>query len=320
MSASGTIRRAWTQRFILGVSASVHGRRCYGPEMTDDEDEDSVDAMSGLAGAVSAVAKSPQAKESSRLLGRVLGPAADEIGEALRRYTSLRVENVGRVVEKANEKGDFSREGMVPPRLAHRLLEEGSYCDDELMAEYFGGLLAAGRTLDGRDDRAVVWSDVVANMSVLQIRAHLILYREWSVRLSGRSDVALPMAAGRREVLMHVDLLEFLDIANEGSGIGDEDAITHILHGLIRADLLGDYYAYGPRANLNVETDYPAPLIVMPSGSGMELYGWAQGVAGMGPHNFIDRSESIAEDYIPRLTRVSLPGLSDPPSVGGRSD
>src|SRR4051794_14534377 len=81
----------------------------------------------------------------SRTVDKVLGPSAEHLGEILNeRLTEFRARNIGRVIEAADRKG--GRDGTVPPRVAHRLLEDGSYCDDELMAEYLGGVLAGSRT------------------------------------------------------------------------------------------------------------------------------------------------------------------------------
>ncbi len=84
------------------------------------------------------------------LLKRVLGPPADALGDALARWVEFRTVNVGRVVEIADRKlsarGDQA--GEVPIRVGARILEEGSYCDDQVVAEYLGGVLAVGQDGD----------------------------------------------------------------------------------------------------------------------------------------------------------------------------
>lgn len=189
-----------------------------------------VDPLSGAAVAKALSAAGGEgAKETGRLLGRVLGPSADEIGEALRRYTAFRVGNVARIAEKAESKGAGRGEREVPPRVAHRLLEEGSYCDDELMVEYLSGVLAASSTPGGRDDRAVVWSDMVTGLSSLQVRAHFLLYREWAVRLHGRSDLNLGMEAPRAQCEIHVELVEFLNALVAGHNVDPIAAVNHAI-------------------------------------------------------------------------------------------
>jgi hypothetical protein len=109
------------------------------------------------------------AKTTSGLLSRALGPAADEIGIWLGRLTHFRLNNIQRIAMAAEKRGG---EGVIHPRVVHQVLEDGSFCDSELLAEYFGGILASSRTPDGRSDIGVSWSSVVASMSSVQIRGH----------------------------------------------------------------------------------------------------------------------------------------------------
>lgn len=258
-------------------------------------------------------------REGERLLARVLGPSADEIGEALRRYTSLRMRNVGRIVEKADRKQrGRAGTGKVPPRVAHRLLDDGSYCDDELMAEYLGGVLAASKTPNGRDDRAVVWSSLVASMSTLQIRAHFLLYREWAAVLQGRSDILLGQTKARMDTQMHIELASFLESLCRDGDVPHLEALSHAILGLRRLDLLGTEFGWGKSealAKSGFKGPYGSALVVTLAYQGLELYGWAQGVAGLSHQDFITRAEVFGEEEIPRLRDVSFPRLPDAPEA-----
>ncbi|NTW42262.1 MAG: hypothetical protein HGA44_20705, partial [Cellulomonadaceae bacterium] len=122
-------------------------------------------------GLVTKAASEEATKVGGHLLTRVFGPSADEIGTALARWTAYRVGNVKRIVEGADRKGG-DREGGVSPRVAHRVLEDGSWSDDTVVVDYLSGVLAGSRSLDGRDDRGVVWCTLISGMSALQLRAH----------------------------------------------------------------------------------------------------------------------------------------------------
>jgi hypothetical protein len=76
--------------------------------------------------------------QSAQWLSRVFGPSADAPGQALGRGTEFRLRNIGRIVEKADQKlGDRADgPGSVPLRVIGTILDEGSYCDDELIVEY----------------------------------------------------------------------------------------------------------------------------------------------------------------------------------------
>ena len=272
--------------------------------------------VGGLLKAAGAAAANEGGKAIPGVISRVLGPAADEIGEALRRYTAFRVGNVERIAIVADRKsGGGNTEGQVPPRVAHRLLEEGSYSDDELMAEYLGGVLAGGRTPAGRDDRAITWSELVSSLSTLQLRAHFMLYRAWAERLRGRIDLGLWEEKNQRKAMLHIDVTDFLSplIGDGGSRSGAGSCNSRP----IRHGLLGPWHAWGLREHTNFKTSpFDVVLVVQPSPSGMELFGWAMGRAGLTPAEFTSLDDEW-DTSLPRLSRVALPSLPAVPEEEG---
>lgn len=255
-------------------------------------------------------------------LKRLVGPSVDEIATAMARWTSFRVGNVERIGEAASKKvGD--REGQVHPRVVHRLLGEGSFCDDEIMVDYLGGLLAASRTPGGRDDRAVAWSDLVTGLSSLQIRAHYLIYREMALLLRGRKDLELGRSSVRRSAALVIPLEPFAVAVAGASGVEPGEALTHAMIGLIRAGLANDTdVAWGDemsdfwsvvRQPITGVTFGPS-IVVVPSFQAMELYGWAQGVAQPSAY-FTQWAEWFdVEPPLPPLNGV-MPVLPPPPDT-----
>ena len=239
---------------------------------------------------------------ASSLLVRVLGTSADAVDEALRRYTAYQLRNVERILQRADAKSRSAEESSsVSLRVAHVLLEDGSYCDDELMADYLGGLLAGSRTPEGRDDRAVAWSKVLTSLSSLQVRAHYLLYREWAARLRTVAVYELGVDAGRMQATMEVASSEFVKFLVAESEVDENDAISHAIGGLARVGLLEDKYLYNNDA-----------VRVVPSIMGIELYGWAQGLPGLSPRGFASKAQPFdLEDAIPRLSSVIFSKLPE---------
>lgn len=236
------------------------------------------------------------------LLARVLGPSADAVGEILRRYTEYQLRNVARILECADAKSRSEhRDSIVNLRVAHVLLEDGSYCHDELMASYLGGLLAGSRTPQGRDDRAVAWSKVTTGLSSLQLRAHYLLYREWAARLRVVGVYDLGVDAGRVQATMEISSSEFAKFLVGDSEVDENDAMSHAIGGLIRVGLLDDRFFYNGEL-----------VRVIPSITGIELYGWAQGLPGLSPRGFASKAQPFdLEDAIPRLSWVNFPRLAE---------
>lgn len=266
-----------------------------------------------IAKAIAIVNQEEQGAEAQAaatgLAMRMFGPFADEIGEALRRWANYRFRNVGRVIAKTVEKSSALDRGIVNPRVARILLEEGSYCDDELMAEYLGGVLAASRTPSGRDDRAVTWSGLITSMSSLQVRAHFLIYREWAARLHGTTDLNLGTDPGQISATTDFEFWEFASALVSDSDVRATEAVLHSVLGLIRIGLLGDTYAIGDREGLSVldpEPRFAEVLRARPTPVGLEMYGWAQGLPGLTSQAFLSKAEVFALEYIPRLVQVDV--------------
>jgi hypothetical protein len=215
--------------------------------------------------------------EKQGLLTRVLGPSADSLGAALGQYTEFRLNNVARIAEKADKKKQ--NRGSVPPRLAHKIIEEGSYCDDEVMAEYLSGVLAGGSTDVPGDDRAVSTTTTLTGMSSVQIRCHYLLYREWNKHFIGKTDLNLTDIATLRGYRLKVDLEPFI----KALGLPwDNTLLLHVMAGLAERGLINAEYRWGP----NGASPYATALFASPSFSGLDLWGWAHGYKGLFPDDF----------------------------------
>lgn len=249
--------------------------------------------------------------DSGKLMSRLLGPACDVIGEWLADKASYRLNNVHRIVGSAAGKTNLEIHGEVPPRVAHRILQEGSFSDDQLMAEYLGGVLAASRTPSGRDDRGVAWNDIVSSMSSLEVRAHFILYRAWDDALHGRADVNLWKQEDRRSARLFADEIEFQQrLLATSDGVPVSDALSHALLGLERRGLL-DSAAWGTRDYVRYQNhDFAYVITAELTLAGIELYGWALGLPGLTADGFTVHGRPWTDESLPRLVGFSLPGVS----------
>jgi hypothetical protein len=257
------------------------------------------------------------------LVLNVFGPMTESIGEALGRFTDYRLGNVQRIAKVADRKSvKAGRDGIVNPRIARSLLEEGSYCDDELMAEYFGGLLAAGRSPSGRDDRAVAWTSMLASMSALDVRLHFILYREWAYALAGlleRDEDAVSYNQGL--AAMYVDLDAVVAALRLEDDDQDEDLsagqalnlATRAVTGLGRHDLVDrNHWSVGATNKMPdppPELPFADAILVVPTYPGIELFGWACGMPSFNFRDFISLSEVPEFEGDIARPRVVLPHL-----------
>ena len=262
-----------------------------------------------LAGAGAAAAKST-GEETGKLMSRLLGPTADVLGQWLADLTSYRLNNTRRIVENAAGKTEPGVQGEVPPRVAFQILQEGSLSDNELIAEYLGGVLAASRTPSGRDDRGVSWADFVNGMSALEIRAHFMLYRAWEEALRGQADVDLWTQADRDTIRLYVDEIEFQQLLVVGSDVPTADALSHALIGLQRRGLI-TASGWGSRDHVTFKNhNFTYVISTNITFAGIELYGWALGLPGLTASDFTKHDRQWAEEDLPRLTRFTVPGIA----------
>lgn len=105
---------------------------------------------------------------------KVLGPTFDEIGNDLAR---VYVRGRDLIFSAARKKIPHIEDGkQANLRVARDILWNGAFSDELISAEYFGGILAASRTEDGRSDETIPFVDVVKAMSSSQLKLHYDIY------------------------------------------------------------------------------------------------------------------------------------------------
>lgn len=212
---------------------------------------------------------------------KLLGPTAEYLGNGLRDLAKKRADNIGRIFQKAEKKlgAKIEQPGEVPPRVLKAVLDEGSFCDDELAAEYFGGVLASSRTDLGRDDRGARIAKILDGLSSYQIRTHYLIYGTVK-NLFASSGLPLNMD-GRPKMQVYLpfggyaDAMEFSQTESKQYG----QLLTHTFFGLSSEDLIDSHWQYGPKESLIKLYAHAKDggIVCQPSALGAELFLWAFG-------------------------------------------
>ena len=222
---------------------------------------------------------------------RVLGPSADYLGEELRQYTQKRVENVHRIFRKAEERlGDRIDEGgRVPPKVIKEILDDGSFAEDELAVEYFGGVLASSRSGVNRDDRGAAFAKLVSQLTVYQLRSHYAMYLLFKDLYDGEA-LEPGNHDDRRAMTTFMPYNSFAVALDLGSEEDFWALLTHSMFGLSRLDLIGEHWQLGSASQLQkIWSQVPDEgIVVQPSALGVELFLWAQGLGHIQNHHFLD--------------------------------
>jgi hypothetical protein len=107
-------------------------------------------------------------------LQKAFGPALTEIGEDLKKiYAKGRDKLIAAAYRKIKNPDDGKQANL---RVSRDVLWNGAFTEDEVCAEYFGGILASSRSVDGKDDDAIQFVDVIKSMSAKQLRLHYTIY------------------------------------------------------------------------------------------------------------------------------------------------
>ncbi|CRX39196.1 hypothetical protein [Estrella lausannensis] len=226
------------------------------------------------------------------LVIKVLGPTADYIGDGIKAFTEKRVQNLNRIFKRTSEKIDKRGilTGSVPPRILKNILDEGSYVDNELAAEYFSGALAASKSDRSRDDRALTILKLLSSMSNYEIRLHYILYSAFREAFlsSGKFNVTDINKSINCELF--VPISQFIDSFALEPGEDINTILEHALPGLGTRDLINQAYAYGGKEFLakRFKTAGDGGIIAAPSLLGAQLFLAAHGYLEISANKLCD--------------------------------
>ena len=243
-------------------------------------------------------------------ISKILGPTAEYLGNELKSFAQKRIGTVGRILSNTEKKlGErVDSPGRIPPKVLKTIINEGSYADDEIAVEYFGGVMASSRTAVDRDDRGARWATTIDDLSVYQIRTHYLLYSTISQLFSNTSN-SFDVQNNRRKMELFLPFqYYFIAMEFEQPEWENPQILNHIFHGLSRDGLIGDNWRHGPRSFLErTVTGVPTGGIVCtPSALGAELLLWAFG-HGDKQLDFLFSAEFTSEiEGIPRAVSNSI--------------
>lgn len=243
------------------------------------------------------------------IVEKILGPTAEYIGVGLKNWTENRVNNVKNIFEKAGKKlGEkINQDGSVPPRVLKEILDEGSYCEDELMSEYFAGVLASSRSKISRDDRASSYLKIISGLSSYQILFHYISYTLFrNIFLSSKLRPTFSDDINKMGIFIPSSYsFKIMEIENTESF---NNIMMHCVSGLERQNLLLSPH-HGERDFLNEHNKNRGWIQVNESGHciiptqyGIDLYMWAIGLGMISFSKYLDQ-----DIILPSLPKLIIP-------------
>ena len=234
-------------------------------------------------------------------VAKILGPTAEYLGDELKAFTQKRIGNMGKIFSNAEKKlgNRLDRPGQVPPKVLKTIVNEGSYFDDAIAVEYFGGVLASSRTEVGRDDRGSRIAKMIDNLSAYQIRSHYLIYSTIS-ELFSNSGNSFDLPGSRRKLGLFMPFHGYCDaMAFTQQELDSRQIYGHIFHGFYTDGLI-DNAQWDSQENLK-KTFSGVPsggIICSPSALGAELLLWAFG------HGDKDLDFLLTDEFSPEIEGI----------------
>ncbi len=193
-----------------------------------------------------------------QLLGKTFDVISSDIAGL---YTSGKNKIIQKATEKIKDKNDGKSTNL---RVTRDVFWNGSFTDEAICAEYFGGILASSRSDDGKDDSGIYYVDLMKSLSSKQLTLHYIIYYSLNkIFVSNPEKNKLSM--GQESQLQNEKL--FLSL-NELDNILNSD-LGRDLHALYAKGLIG-YFQTG---NFTLKNKQSVPnLEVAPKSLGVQLY------------------------------------------------
>lgn len=196
---------------------------------------------------------------AAAFLSRICLPAAEEFGLLLRdRVSSWRASNFASIAQKAERKLKASHapsNAHAHPRLVFKILDEGSWIEDDFVQELWAGLLASSCTASGVDDSNLRFVTLLSDLTQVQVRILNFLCQNATKIVSANGLVA---ADG---------LVVTLDVLQEVAQENDFYRLDRELDHLRAIELIGGGF------HLGTSTDAEA----MPTALALQLYVRGQG-------------------------------------------
>lgn len=266
---------------------------------------------------------------SRDLLNRLLGPSADYVGGEAKDLIKKCNVNLDNIFRKALKKLGKKLEtpGGINPKVLKRVFDEGQFCEDEITAEYLGGVLASSRTEVSRDDRGATYINLISSMSTYQLRTHYIFYTLLRKTFLPFNSVVFP-GTDRQIMCIYIPTADYYSYMDFDSDFPTDDQktsiLTHCMNGLRRQNLVGEI-TFGEKAlfleaplnkfpNLLIDKEMLSDhgITFLPNPEGMELYLWGHGLGDFSHLQFLSdalRVEPLPDIELPDQAAILYKGM-----------
>lgn len=195
-----------------------------------------------------------------QLLGKTLDVISDDIAKI---YTIGRDKIIEVAVRKTKKIDDGFQSNL---RVTREVFWNGSFTDEAICAEYFGGILSSSRSKDGKDDAGVYYVDLIKSLSSTQLLAHYIIYKSINQLLTSIPDKHTLNCGSQRDLLRAEIYFSFIEF---GQKLGSNSKVGPDLFALSSKGLVHEFESENHKLEDGLNFPY---LKILPSPLGIQLY------------------------------------------------
>ena len=198
-------------------------------------------------------------------LRRICPPASEEIRELLyERHSNKRVANSVAIALKAEDlvtRSGGARSTVAHPDVVMRILEAGSWAEDDWIQQFWAGLLMTSCTMDGQDKSNLVYVDMLDKLTPIHLRILSAACKKgWEVVSSGDSTSKLTL---------YFTADELIAAAGTHSLSRIQQTIKHLSNFGLLAESARPSYIAATEKKINTKTT--------PTSLGLEMYARCNG-------------------------------------------
>lgn len=189
-----------------------------------------------------------------------------------------------KIIEKASSKISNVDDGKSANlRVTRDVFWNGSFTDESICAEYFGGILASSRSDEGKDDTGVYYVDLIKSLSSDQLKLHYLIYHSLNKYFTAETSKSQLNPGQESELAREAVFLSMNELL-QITGIVDPGRDLHAIHA---KGLIGNFQTQGHILSDDRQVPY---LKVSPKALGIQLYAVA--------HNKLEEWRNFAtNDY-----------------------
>ena len=148
---------------------------------------------------------------------------------------------------------------------------------------------------------------LIKSISVYQLRLHYLIY--YVLKKVGHKNTRIGTEEERSKNRIYIPYDVLLQALELSDGEDPEVILSHAASGLVRNQLVGPFYQYGPQSHLLrwfTKCPEQGGLILEPSMIGAELFLWAEGINKVDAAEILNESIVISNPVIPITEGYSL--------------